>query len=132
MLVQAKRSAPSGMQNPDNLRVSAEAEELAIAVYDYTDSFPREELYGLSAQMRRAAVSVGSNIFEGCSRKSDKSLIAYLYIAHGSAGEILFQARIAKRRGYSDAGRAAYMQKRLLNTRRMLARLIRKLEEKSP
>ena len=120
------------MQNPDNLRVSAEAEELAIAVYDYTDGFPREEMYGLTAQMRRAAISIGSNIFEGCSRKSDKSLIAYLYTAHGSAGEILFQARIARRRGYGDPARAAHMHKRLLNTRRMLARLIRKLEEKSP
>ena len=56
------------MQNPDKLRVSGKAEDLALAVYDYTDAFPRDVRYGLTAQMRRAAVSIGSNIFEGCSR----------------------------------------------------------------
>lgn len=57
------------------------AEDLALAVYDYTAEFPRDERYGLISQMRRAAVSIGSNIFEGCSRQTDKSFVAYLYRA---------------------------------------------------
>ena len=119
------------MQNPDNLRVSSEAEELAIVVYDYTAGFPKEERYGLAAQMRRAAVSVGSNIFEGCSRQTDKSLLAFFYISHGSAGEIQFQLRIARKRAYGDPSLATALERQLLNTRRMLARLIRKLEQRS-
>ena len=79
------------MQNPDNLRVSRDAEDLADRIYDFTAAFPRDERFGLTAQMRRAAVSIGSNIFEGCSRQSNKSLVAYLYHAHGSAGELVFQ-----------------------------------------
>lgn len=54
------------MQDPDKLEVSHLAEELAITIYDWTDTFPSHERWGLSSQMRRAAVSVGSNIFEGC------------------------------------------------------------------
>ena len=60
------------MQNPDTLRVSAEAEKLANAIYDYTRRFPREEIFGLVAQMRKAAVSVGSNIFEACGRQGNR------------------------------------------------------------
>jgi len=82
------------MQNPDNLRVSRASEDLADLIYDFTDAFPRDERFGLTSQMRRAAVSVGSNIYEGCSRQTDKGLVAFLYVSHGSAGELLFQTRL--------------------------------------
>jgi four helix bundle protein len=118
------------MQDPDKLRVSGEAEDLALAVYDYTDEFPRDERYGLAAHMRRAAVSVGSNIFEGCSRQTNKSFVAYLYSAHGSAGEILFQLRIARKRSCGDPTKADVVCRGLVNVRRMLARLIRKMDER--
>ena len=118
------------MQNPDKLRVSGEAEDLALAVYDYTDAFPSDERYGLTAQMRRAAVSIGSNIFEGCSRQTNKSFVAYLYSAHGSAGEILFQLRIARKRSCGDPTKADVVYRGLVNIRRMLARLIRKIDDK--
>ena len=74
------------MQNPANLRVAHAAEELADLVYDFTATFPSEERYGLTVQMRRAVVSVGSNIYEGCSRQTNKSLVAFLYIAARGSG----------------------------------------------
>ena len=119
------------MQNPDKLRISGIAEELALAVYDYTAAFPIEERYGLVSQMRRAAVSIGSNIFEGCSRQTDRSFIAYLYRAHGSAGEILFQLRIARKRANGNEARAKTVEQALINIRRGLAHLIKNLERKS-
>ncbi|HSQ30829.1 MAG TPA: four helix bundle protein [Gemmatimonadaceae bacterium] len=118
------------MQNPDKLRVSKEAEDLAIAVYEYTDEFPRDERYGVTAQMRREAVSIGSNIFEGCSRQTNKSFVAYLYNAHGSAGEILFQLRIARKRHCGDDAKADAVYRGLITIRRMLSRLIRNVGDK--
>lgn len=119
-----------GMQNPDRLRVSRAADDLADLVYDFTAAFPRDERFGLTAQMRRAAVSVGSNIYEGCSRQGNRALVAFLYIAHGSAGELVFQTRLAARRSYGDPKLAKAVAAVLLRTRRMLAALIRYHERK--
>jgi four helix bundle protein len=117
------------MQNPDKLRISKQAEELALAVYAYTDELPQAERYGLISQMRRAAVSIGSNIFEGCSRQTNKSFMAYLYRAHGSAGEILFQLRVAVRMSYGDAAKADAVRRGLINIRRGLAHFIKALRD---
>jgi four helix bundle protein len=65
------------MQDPKNLAVSGRAIELALAVYRLTRQFPADERFGLSAQMRRAAVSVGSNIAEGCGRWSNRELLQF-------------------------------------------------------
>ena len=113
------------MQNPDNLRVSRDADDLADLVYDYTAAFPRDERFGLTSQMRRAALSVGSNIFVGCGRQSNKALVAFLYNAHGSAGELVFQTRFATRRRYGDAALAKDLGDHLVRVRRRLSSLIR-------
>jgi four helix bundle protein len=113
------------MQNPDNLRVSRASEDLADLIYDFTDAFPRDERFGLTSQMRRAAVSVGSNIYEGCSRQTDKGLVAFLYVSHGSAGELLFQTRLATRRKFGDSAVAKKVMRQLILVRRMLSHLIR-------
>jgi four helix bundle protein len=70
------------MQNPKNLLVTTKAIELAVSVYQATSRFSPSERYGLTSQMRRAAVSIGSNIAEGCGRRGDKELIAFLH-RHG-------------------------------------------------
>ncbi|MGH7508809.1 MAG: four helix bundle protein [Gemmatimonadales bacterium] len=76
------------MGNFRELVVWRRAQDLALAVYRSTSSFPKEERYGLSAQMRRAAVSVSSNIAEGCGRQGDRGLARFLQIARGSVREL--------------------------------------------
>jgi four helix bundle protein len=116
------------MQNPDNLRVSAAAEDLAVLVYRFIAGFPIEERYALSAQMRKAAISIGSNIFEGCGRQTKKAFIACLYVSHGEACELVFQLRVAIRLQFGDAKLSIELRKRIDHVRQMLANLIRKLE----
>jgi len=72
-------------------------------VYKVTAGFPKEEIYGLTAQMRRSAVSVPSNLSEGAARKSDKELNNFLSISLGSLAELETQLLIASRLGYANA-----------------------------
>ena len=74
--------------------------ELTDLVYSFTDTFPKSEVYALSNQLQRAAVSIASNIAEGASRSSDKDFAHFLEMAIGSAFEIETQLTIAQRRGY--------------------------------
>jgi four helix bundle protein len=73
------------MQDAKNLVVGEQARALALAIYRHTESFPRSECFGLTSQMRRAAVSIASNIAEGCGRRSNRELLTFLYIPAGSA-----------------------------------------------
>ena len=77
-----------------------EAMRLVESVYRCTASFPREELFGLSAQMRRSAVSVPCNIAEGAARNSSRELLQFLGIANGSLSELRTQIQIAVRLGF--------------------------------
>lgn len=74
--------------------------ELAQKIYEITRMFPREEIYGLSAQMRRAAVSIPSNIAEGTARQSDKDALRFMRIAQGSFAELETQIILAQRIGF--------------------------------
>lgn len=71
--------------------------ELVVEIYILTDQFPREEIYGLTSQMKRSAVSIPSNIAEGKLRNSKKEFKQFLLIAFGSGGELETQIEIAKR-----------------------------------
>ncbi|HET9425284.1 MAG TPA: four helix bundle protein [Gemmatimonadaceae bacterium] len=90
------------MQSYHNLRVSARAREVIRATYRFTAVFPRSEQFGLTAQMRRAAVSSGLNIVEGCSRDSTRELIRFLQVSAGSAMELEFTLVIAADLGYGS------------------------------
>ena len=85
------------MRDHTKLKAFNLADEVAILVYEVTSNFPREELYGLTSQIRRAAVSVPSNIAEGYARESKKELIRYLYISLGSLSELETQFIISKK-----------------------------------
>src|SRR5438046_7107973 len=76
------------------------ADDLTVAVYGRTRLFPREEIYGLTSQLRRAAYSVPANIVEGASRKSERDYLHFLYIARGSLSETQYFLHLAQRLGY--------------------------------
>jgi len=80
------------------------AKDLAVCIYKITEKFPREEIYGLTNQLRRAAVSIASNIAEGFRRKFPKEKCQFLRMAYGSAAEIDTQLIIAKELGYLNEG----------------------------
>ena len=84
------------INNFRDLRVWQSGMELVVQVYRLTQSFPREEQYGLTSQMRRAAVSVPSNIAEGHARESSKEYLNHLSIVQGSLAELQTQIEIAE------------------------------------
>jgi four helix bundle protein len=84
------------------------ADDLAVAVYQATQSFPREEIYGITSQLRRASYSVPANIAEGSSRESKKDYLHFLYISRGSLSETQYFVHLSRRLDYlsdSDAQR---------------------------
>jgi four helix bundle protein len=88
------------MKNHKDLDVWKKSIDLVAQIYDISKSFPKEEVYGLQSQIRRAAISVPSNISEGASRNSKKEFIQFLYIALGSSSEIETQIVVAQKIGY--------------------------------
>jgi four helix bundle protein len=78
------------------------AMSLAAQIYAVTNSFPRHELFGLTSQLRRAAVSIPSNIAEGAARSTTRDLLSFLHIARGSQAEIETQVLLASTLGYLD------------------------------
>lgn len=93
---------------------------LGKTIYLVVEGFPEKENYGLSSQLRRAVVSVSSNIAEGCGRRTDKDLIQFLYIALGSIKEVESQLFIAKEFGYLDESRLNELGKELDEIGKML------------
>jgi four helix bundle protein len=85
------------------LRAFELADQLASLVYEQTRGFPREEQFGLVAQMRRAAVSIPSNIVEGCARETQADYLRFLNMAYGSARELEYQISLAERLGFLPA-----------------------------
>jgi four helix bundle protein len=76
------------------------ADDLTVAVYQATQTFPREEIYGLTSQLRRASYSVPANIVEGSSRESQKDYLHFLYISRGSLSETQYFIHLSRRLGY--------------------------------
>jgi four helix bundle protein len=76
------------MEDFKDLKVWAKAHQLTLAIYRRTRVFPKEEMYGLTSQLRRAAASIGANIAEGCGRRLDGEMKRFLQIARGSASEL--------------------------------------------
>lgn len=101
-------------------------------IYDYTSGFPREERFGLAAQTRRAAISIGSNVFEGAGKQTNKAFGASLYVAFSEGGELLFQLRVAVRLRFGDDKLAVKLRRAIERIRQMLIRLIQKLEAPQP
>ena len=115
------------MRDHTKLRAFELADEVAVLVYRVTAGFPREELYGLTSQMRRAAVSVPSNIVEGCARDSQADYLRFLCIAFGSLRELHYQLSLSKRLGFLRNQDSSLLEAKIVETEKVLNGLIRAL-----
>ena len=120
------------MRDPAKLRAFQLARQLALAVYEHTASFPKSEAFGLTSQMRRAGVSVGSSIVEGCSRHFLADYIRFLEIAYGSVRELEFQIDLAQKLKFFDAPPFDQLRQLACETGKVLNGLIRSLRDKWP
>ena len=119
------------MQNFRNLRVWEKAHRLTLAVYQCTRSFPKEEIYGLTSQMRRCSCSVASNIAEGCGRGGDADMSRFLQIAMGSASELEYQLLLSHDLGFVRESDHRVLASQATEVKRMLASLLHKLRADS-
>ena len=117
------------MRDHTKLRAFELADEVTIMIYRVTRTFPREEIYGLTSQMRRAAVSVPSNIVEGCARKSQTEYLRFLEIALGSLRELHYQFNLAMRLGYNEKSGPAEWESKLVETEKVLGALLRSMRK---
>lgn len=103
---------------------------LCKAVYGLTEKFPKSEIYGITSQMRRSAVSIPSNIAEGRSRNTTKDFLHFLSIALGSASELETQIEIAKQLSYVDLQEYLEVDQLLSEVSKMTMGLMKKLDAK--
>jgi four helix bundle protein len=115
------------MRDHTKLRAFELADELALIIYQVTQKFPKDEMYGLTAQMRRAGVSIPSNIVEGCTRSSQHEYQRFLVIAFGSLRELHYQFQLAVRLGYVKQPDVPQCASKLLEAEKVLGSLIRSI-----
>ena len=119
------------MNSHKDLVVWQKSIEFVTKVYETTNNFPKEELFGLTSQLRRAAISIPSNIAEGFARKHNKELIQFLYVSLGSSVEIETQLLIAKNINYINDEIYISLTNHLSEISKMIIGLIRKIEGKN-
>ena len=115
------------MKDFKELKVWEKAQKLTLAVYKGTRSFPKEELYGLTSQMRRSCSSIPANIAEGCGRSGDAELRRFLHIAMGSASELQYHVLLARDLSLLDELTHDRFANDVSEIKRMLASFIKKL-----
>lgn len=107
------------------------ADDLTVAVYGATRGFPKEEIYSLTNQLRRAVYSVPANIVEGSSRESLKDYLHFLHVARGSLSETRYFIHLAGRLGYLNGNEQRFLTAASEETLRVLAGLIRSVEKEA-
>ena len=116
------------MQSFRNLRVWEKSHRLTLDVYASTKGFPKDEMFGLTSQMRRASASVGMNIAEGCCRKSDAEMARFLQIAMGSASELEYQFLLAHDLDYLRGPVYERLNAQVVEVKKMLSSLMRRVK----
>lgn len=116
------------MKDFRSLSVWNKSHELVLAVYQLMGAFPKDERYGLSDQIRRAAVSIPANIAEGCGRGTDADFARFLQMAMGSASELEYELLLAHDLNYLSDQDHAVIEPKVQEVKRMLAGLLTKLK----
>ncbi|HET7143100.1 MAG TPA: four helix bundle protein [Anaerolineales bacterium] len=116
------------MKDFRTLKVWEKAHVLTLAIYKSTENFPKQELYALTNQIQRAAVSIPTNIAEGCGKDSDAELKRYFVIAMGSSSELEYLLLLARDLGYLSDENHQILNNDLTEVRRMLNAVIQKLK----
>ena len=107
------------------------ADDLTVAIYERTRIFPKEEVYGLTSQLRRASYSVPANIVEGSSRESKKEYLHFLYVARGSLSETQYFIHLARRLGYVSPDEADGLRRQTKQAFGCLHGLIQAVEKEA-
>ena len=115
------------MKDFRELKVWHKAHELTLGVYRVTGAFPREELFGLTSQLRRSSASVAANLAEGCGRSSTAELARFCAIAMGSASETEYHLLLAKDLGLIKPKEYEGLAEQAIDLKRMLTALRKKL-----
>ena len=116
------------MRDFKELKVWQKAHQLVLNVYKITRSFPKDEMYGLTSQMRNASTSIASNIAEGSGRGTDPEMVRFLWIAMGSAVEIEYRLLLARDLAYLDGMIHEQLTNEVTQIKRMLTSFIQKLK----
>lgn len=115
------------MRNYRDLQVWHNAHELTLDVYATTRTFPVEEKYGLTSQIRRASVSIGANLAEGCGRRSEAEFARFVRVAMGSGAELSYELLVARDVNFLGSADYSRLDGRLCTLMRMLSSLLTKL-----
>lgn len=115
------------MRDFKQLRVWDKAHRLVLNVYEHKQSFPHDELFGLTAHLLKSAISIPSNIAEGCGRETDRELARFLSIAAGSASETEYQLILARDLGYLKPQPHRDLDGQVNEVKRMLNAFIQRL-----
>jgi len=119
------------MQDFRNLKVWEKAHSLTLDVYRASKAFPREEMYGMTSQMRRASASIGANLAEGSCRQGDADFARFLQIAAGSVSELQYHLLLARDLQLLKAVDYERLSEKAVEVKRMLSALLRKLRAES-
>lgn len=116
------------MKDFRSLKVWEKSHALTLTIYQATEQFPKQELFSLTNQIQRAAVSIPANIAEGCGKDSDAESKRYFSIAMGSSSELEYLLLLAKDLSYLQENLYQSIQNELVETRKMLNAFIQKLK----
>ena len=116
------------MLNFKDLEIWKRSHKLTLEIYKATQHFPKEEVFGLTSQIRRAVSSIPTNIAEGCGRRTNAELANFLNIASGSASEVEYEILLAKEVGYITAEQCDAWTQEISEIRSMLAAYMKKLK----
>lgn len=111
------------------MQVWSKAHQLTLELYRVSRQFPREEIYGITGQLRRAAVSIGANLAESCGRRTSNELARFVRVAMGSASELDYHLLLSRELGFMTGDDFASASATLTEVRKMLTSFLQSVEE---